>query len=79
MLKRTPKPAKPAAPQEYRKPRADIYTLLLVVALLAILLATGVLWMAMKEGYDYKINGGPTPAWHRPATGTTLDARNGIA
>ena len=39
MLKRTPKPAKPATAlvanrQDYRKPRADVYTVLLVVALL---------------------------------------------
>jgi hypothetical protein len=79
MLKRTPKPPKPAAPLEYRKPKADVYTVLLVVALLAILLATASLWMTMKEDYDYKINGGPSPVWHRPATGATLDVGNGVA
>ena len=79
MLKRTPKPAKAAAPQEYRKPRADVYTVLLVVALIALLLGTAALWMSMKEDYNNEIKGGPNPAWHQPATGTLLDVRNGIA
>ncbi len=86
MLKRKQNPAKPAAPQaaskaapeaasqEYRKPRADVYTVLLVVALLIIVLATVFLWMSMKE-YDYMIKGGPTV----PAAGTTLDVPRGIA
>ena len=43
------KPAKAAASQaasqEYRKPRADVYTVLLVVALLILLVATAALWM----------------------------------
>jgi hypothetical protein len=33
---------------------------------MAIILATTVLWMTMKE-YDNLIKGGPTPVWHRPA------------
>jgi hypothetical protein len=70
MSKQKQPAAKPQAVQEYRKPRADVYTVLLVVALLALLLATAALWMSMKEGYDYKINGGPTPTWHQPANGT---------
>jgi hypothetical protein len=79
MSKRTQNPAKPAAPEEYRKPRADVYTVLLVVALIAILLGTAALWMMMKEDYNNEIKGGPNPAWHRPASGSTLDVRNGIA
>ncbi|MGO9108994.1 MAG: hypothetical protein ACLP9L_07155 [Thermoguttaceae bacterium] len=66
------------APQEYRKPRADVYTVVLVVALLMILFGTAALWMTMKE-YDYMIKGGPNPVWHRPAAGTVLDSPNGIA
>jgi len=42
----------PAGPL-YRKPRADVFTMLLVLALLAILLATTVLYAIMKE-YDFK-------------------------
>ena len=47
-----------AAPQFYRKPRADVFTVMLIIALLAILLATVVLWMVMST-YEYKIKGGP--------------------
>ena len=88
MSKRSqPKPAKAAAAraavqaasQEYRKPRADVYTVLLVVALLMVLLATAVLWMTMKEDYNYEIKGGPNPVWHRPAAGAVFDAQSGIA
>ena len=91
MLKRLRRPAKPATPkaaapassqaasQEYRKPRADVYTVLLVVALMIIVLATVALWMTMKDN-DYMIKGGPPmPVWHRPAAGTTLDSPYGIA
>jgi hypothetical protein len=79
MSKRTQSPAKTAAPEEYRKPRADVYTVLLVVALIAVLLATAVLWMTMKEDYHNEIKGGPNPVWYRPANGTTLGVPNGIA
>jgi hypothetical protein len=79
MSKRKPAPAKPAAPQEYRKPRADIYTLLLVVALLALILGTAALWMTMKEGYDYKLNGGPGQRWLRPAVTTPVETRQEAA
>ena len=77
MSKRTsPKSAKSAAsravPQEYRKPRADVYTVLLVVALIAIALGTAALWMTMKD-YEYMIKGGPNPVWHQPTMGTTFD------
>jgi len=79
MSKRSQNPAKSAAPQEYRKPRADVYTVLLVVALFFILLGTAALWMTMKDDYNNEIKGGPNPAWHRPASGTTLDAPIAIA
>ena len=48
-------------PQEYRKPRADVYTVLLVIALLVMLIATAALWMTMKDDYNNKIKGGPNP------------------
>ncbi len=70
MSKRTSSPAKADVAQEYRKPRADVYTVLLVIALLAILVATGALWMTMKDDYNNDIKGGPNPTWHRPASGT---------
>jgi len=74
MSKQSQAPAKSAAAEEYRKPRADVYTLLLVVALIALLVGTAALWMTMKENYNNEIKGGPNPAWHRPASGATLDA-----
>ena len=42
----------------YRKPQADVYTVLLVIALLGLILATSVLWLVMGQ-YDYSIKGGP--------------------
>ena len=78
MSKRTQSSAKSAAPQEYRKPRADVYTLLLVVALMILILATAALWKTMDD-YQDLIKGGPTPVWHRPATGTLFDPPCGIA
>jgi hypothetical protein len=37
----------------YRKPRADVFTMLLIIALLAILIAIAALYAIMKE-YDFK-------------------------
>ncbi len=75
----TPKTTAPAASEVYRKPKADVYTVLLVVALLMIVLATVSLWVTMKDN-DYMIKGGPPmPVWNRPTAGTMLDARGGIA
>ena len=54
----SPKFDEPPAEPHYRKPQADVYTVLLVISLLAILLATVVLWLVMQT-YDYKIKGGP--------------------
>jgi hypothetical protein len=53
-------------PQLYRKPRADVLTVLLVIAFLAILLATLALWQTMKD-YNYKLKGGPSVLRERPA------------
>jgi hypothetical protein len=48
---------KPGGP--YRKPRADVYTLLLIFALIAVITATVLLYIQMGE-YDYDMKGGPT-------------------
>ena len=83
MSKRTQNPPKSAAsqtgPQEYRKPQADVYTVLLVVALAMLITATVALWMTMKEDYNNEIKGGPNPVWYRPTTGPTLEVPHGIA
>ncbi len=82
MSKRTQSPTKSGqqtGPQEYRKPQADAFTVLLLIALLMLLLGTAVLWMTMKDDYNYMIKGGPSPVWHRPAAGSTFDASHGIA
>jgi hypothetical protein len=62
-----PKPAERAEPQVYRKPRADVYTVLLSLALIAVATAATVLWLTMAQ-YHYEIKGGPNPTWNRPAT-----------
>jgi hypothetical protein len=49
----------------YRKPRANLYTALLALALLAIVIATLVLYLEMGL-YEYKIKG-RTSAFVRPA------------
>jgi hypothetical protein len=45
----------------YRKPRADLYTVLLTLALIAILLGILCLYLEMKM-YDFKLNGAPVAA-----------------
>jgi len=45
----------------YRKPRADLYTVLLVLALIAILLAILCLYLEMKM-YDFKFKGATVAA-----------------
>ena len=42
----------------HRKPRADIYTVLLALALVALLLAIVCLYFEM-DAYEFKIKGGP--------------------
>jgi hypothetical protein len=76
MSKRKTSRGKSAVAQEYRKPQADIYTLLLVIALLMLIIATTMLWRTMKD-YDYIFKGGPNPTWHLPAP--ALDPQRGIA
>jgi cell division protein FtsL len=50
MSKRTsPSAAEKAEAQTYRKPRADIYTLLLSLAMIALIVASTMLWLTMSE------------------------------
>jgi hypothetical protein len=43
-----------------RKPRADLYTVLLVIALVAVLI--GILFLYLEMGlYEFKFQGGPSP------------------
>jgi hypothetical protein len=43
----------------YRKPKADVYTVLLVITLIALLIAILVLYFEM-DMYEWKLEGGPT-------------------
>ena len=45
----------------HRKPQADLYTILLVLALLAVLVAILFLYLYMKS-YEFKTDGGPPVA-----------------
>ena len=72
----SPKSSDPSGEQVYRKPRADVYTVLLLIALIALILATVALWALMGD-YDNKFKGGPV-ALHRPAA-TAADAGVAIA
>ena len=45
----------------YRKPRADVYTVLLIFALIAIIAATALLYTQMSVEYDNKTEGAPVP------------------
>ena len=62
-------------PTVYRKPRADVFTMLPIIALLAILLGIGLLWAHMKSVYDWKMKGGPNPTMAPSATAVCWDAR----
>jgi hypothetical protein len=46
----------------YRKPRADFYTVALVLALIAVILAIVCLWVLM-GAYDKQFKGAPVPAY----------------
>jgi hypothetical protein len=50
----------------YRKPRADVYTFLLIVALLALIIACLCLWGEMQL-YEMKIKGGPPVGFLAPS------------
>lgn len=58
------KPGKKKAKAEavvYRKPRANVFTVLLIISLLALILGTTLLWMDMAK-YNYEFKGGPRAA-----------------
>lgn len=72
------KPAKSGG--SYRKPRPDVYTVLLAAALVALLLAIICLYSEMNV-YQFEYKGGPTAAANRPtlvamADDGTLEAGN---
>ena len=45
----------------HRKPKPDVYTILLAIAFLAVVVAIVFLWLEVKA-YDYKSTGAPTAA-----------------
>lgn len=62
-----PKSSNDAAGGTYRKPRADLYTILLVIALLAILTAILFLYLHM-QSYNFELKGSPPPPMASIAT-----------
>ncbi len=62
--------SKPRGP--YRKPRADIYTVLLALALAAVLIGLTFLVLEM-DLYDWKFKGGPTASLQRPISVAAAD------
>ncbi len=80
-------PSSSEQPQQprYRKPRADIYTLLLLLALLALLLGILCLYFEM-DLYNFEYEGGPVPmaavsqtVIASPAVATQLAGQGGVA
>ena len=55
----------------HRKPRADVYTFMLIVALIAIVIAIVCLYFEMKR-FDFDFKGAPKPP---PATAAVLPAQ----
>jgi hypothetical protein len=55
----------------YRKPRADFYTVALVLALIAIILAIVCLWVLM-GAYDKQFKGAPVPTYSAQALPGTV-------
>jgi 2-methylcitrate dehydratase PrpD len=49
----------------YRKPRANVYTVMLAIALAALLLAIYVLYLEMDD-FHFAIKGGPPVTWVSP-------------
>ena len=56
--------SKPGGP--YRKPQADVYTILLALALVALLLGILVLYLE-NDLYEWKLKGGPMISAGQPA------------
>ena len=61
------------APEEihYRKPRADLYTALLAIALAALVLGCVMLYMELQL-YEFKYQGAPSVSWQRPPVSSPL-------
>ena len=57
-----------------RKPRADIYTALLAIALVAIIVTTILMYLESADYGDQKTKGAPPVVWNRPAAASTFDA-----
>jgi len=74
----SPSDIEPGEPQVYRKPRADVYTLLLSIALIALIVGSFALWMVMGD-YKKEIKGGPQPTWNLPVAPAVFDAPRGVA
>jgi hypothetical protein len=55
----------------FRKPRADLYTILLVIALLAILTAILFLYLHM-QNYNFELKGGPPVAMIAASLGVSV-------
>ena len=62
----------------YSKPRANVYTVLLVISLLAIIVGCVFLYLFMAE-YEFKIKGGPMASLQRPGATTTQGAVPGLS
>ncbi len=69
--------AKETEPRIYRKPRADVYTVMLSIALIAVSIAATALWLVMGQ-YHNEIKGGPNPTWIQPAAPSQIDAPRAI-
>jgi hypothetical protein len=70
----------PGAAPRYRKPQADIFTVLLVISLLAIILGIVFLYLETADYGDQKTKGGPTvrlesPTIVAPVPWTTASSR----
>ena len=62
----TPNPTSNKAGGPYRKPRADVFTVLLVIALVALILGIVCLYAEM-EAYEWKFKNVPTVSLAAPA------------
>lgn len=58
----------------HRKPKADLFTVLLAIALVAVLVAILFLWLEVKA-YDYKSTGAPRVATVERRVGACTHAR----
>ena len=55
----------------HRKPKADLYTILLIVSLLAVLLGILFLYLFNRD-YEFKYKGAPKASISRPASGLAV-------